>query len=142
MKKGFTLVELLVVIVIMVIISTIGYAGITVAQQNIKKNLWQGQVDAIESAAQLYGEDNKNRLTGTCNINGVNTTSCIPVTVQELIDTNYLRTDEVDENGRKVIINESLSEDDANYYANNLEVFIYLDEESDVVYARLNYTES
>lgn len=141
-NKGFTLVELLVVIVIIVVISTIGYAGITAAQQKIKENLWQGQIDAIESAAQLYGEDNKNRLTGICNIGSENVTNCLTIHVQDLIDENYLRTDEVDEEGRKVIINESLDENDANYYANNLEVFVYMDEVSEVVYAKLNYVEN
>ena len=47
MNKGFTLVELMVVIVIMAIITMIGYTGITAVQQNIKENLWDGKVDAI-----------------------------------------------------------------------------------------------
>ena len=39
---------------------------------NIDKNLWEGKVEAIETGAADYGEDNKNRLNGTCNIDGVN----------------------------------------------------------------------
>ena len=35
MKKGFTLVELMAVIVIVAIISVIGYAGVTIVQKNI-----------------------------------------------------------------------------------------------------------
>ena len=62
MKKGFTLVELMAVLVLIVLISTIGYAGITAVQNNIDKNLWEGKVEAIETGAADYGEDNKNRL--------------------------------------------------------------------------------
>ena len=47
MKKGFTLVELMAVIVIVAIISVIGYAGVTIVQKNIKTNLWEGKVEAI-----------------------------------------------------------------------------------------------
>ena len=39
MNKGFTLVELMAVLVLIVIIATIGYAGITVVNNNIEKNL-------------------------------------------------------------------------------------------------------
>ena len=61
MKKGFTLVELMAVIVIVAIISVIGYAGVTIVQKNIKTNLWEGKVEAIENGAVSYGEDNKNK---------------------------------------------------------------------------------
>ena len=62
MKSGFTLVELMAVIVIVAIISFIGYAGITAVQNNIANNLWEGKVESIEYGAALYGEDNKNRF--------------------------------------------------------------------------------
>lgn len=140
MKKGFTLVELMAVLVLIVLISTIGYAGITAVQNNIDKNLWEGKVEAIETGAADYGEDNKNRLNGTCNIDGVNKSNCLTRTVQFLIDNSYVDTDEVDSSDNKVIINDTLKEDDPNYYANNMEVFIYL--ENNRVYAKLNQPES
>ena len=130
MKKGFTLVELMAVIVIVVIISIIGYAGITTVQKNIKTNLWESKVESIETGAVLYGEDNKNRLTGTCNIDGSIKTSCQSVTVQFLLDENYIPTD--DSEGNKVIINDTLKD---NSYANNMSVSIYV--ENNIVYAKL-----
>ena len=107
MKKGFTLVELMAVLVLIVLISTIGYAGITAVQNNIDKNLWEGKVKAIETGAADYGEDNKNRLNGTCNIDGVNKSNCLTRTVQFLIDNSYVDTDEVDSSDNKVIINDT-----------------------------------
>ena len=136
MKKGFTLVELLVVIVIIVIVSVIGYAGVTVVHDNVKENLWEGQVDLIESGAQMYGEDNKNRLVNTCNVDGGVKNNCLIVTVDYLIETNYVPTEETDSSGREVIINETLEEDDPNYYVNDMEVSIYM--ENNIVYAKLN----
>ncbi len=132
MKKGFTLVELMAVIVIVVIISIIGYAGITTVQKNIKTNLWESKVESIETGAVLYGEDNKNRLTGTCNIDGSIKTSCQSVTVQFLLDENYIPTDEKDSEGNKVIINDTIGD---NSYANNMSVSIYV--ENNIVYAKL-----
>lgn len=138
--KGFTLVELMVVLVIIVIISAIGFGGISLVQTNIKKSLWQGKVDMIEKNAIVYGEDNKNRLVSTCVVDGVTKNECMIVTVQYLLDTNYIKTDEEDAEHNPTIINESLPEDDANYYANNMNVFIYL--ENNIVYAKLDYQES
>ena len=134
-KKGFTLVELLVVIVIIVIISAIGFGGITLLQKNVKEGLWEGKVDLILSGAKLYGEDYKYRLSETCVINEIEKNSCLTITVQDLIDNGYVSTDEVDDAGNKVIINEALDESDHNYYANHLEVYIYL--ENNIVYAQL-----
>lgn len=139
-KKGFTLVELMVVLVIIVIISTIGFGGISLVQIKVKESLWQGKIDMIEKSAETYGDDNKNRLVSSCVIDGVTKNECMSVTVQHLIDTNYIKTDEEDANHNPVIINETLPEDDANYYANNMNVFIYL--ENDIVYAKLDYQES
>lgn len=133
-KKAFTLVELMVVIAIIVIISMIGYGGITIVRSNIQQNLWQSQVDVIENGAVLFGEDNKNRLADTCIIDNENKTSCLTVTVQYLLDTNYIPSEEFSD-GKKVIINETKDEDDPLYYANNMEVNIYL--ENNIVYAKL-----
>ena len=138
MKKGFTLVELLVVIVIISIISGIAYIGISAVTNNSKARMWQGKIDAIESGAELYGEDNKNKLGETCDIDGTTYSACEIVTVGYLIEQNYVPTDERDESGNKVITNDTLSANDPNYYANDLEVYIY--ELDNIIYAKLNYS--
>lgn len=137
-NKGFTLVELLVVLVIMAIISAIGFAGVTVVQKNIKKNLWEAKIELILSGAKNYGEDNKNKLkeTNICNVNGEEKEYCITKTVQFLLDNNYIKTDEEDNDGKAIITNDTLDEDDSNYIVNNKEVKIYL--EDNTIYATMD----
>ena len=148
MKRGFTLVELMVVIVIISLISLIAYAGVTGVQGSINANMWQSKVEMIESGAALYGEDNENLLTESCVVNDTTYSECMTITVKELIDLNYIQTDEVrcveyeensDEclNSEETITNDTLNEDEPNYYTDNLIVNIYI--QSGIVYAELNY---
>lgn len=135
MNKGFTLVELMVVLVIIVIVSSIGYAGISAVQSGIKKNLWNGKIELIETGAKEYGEDNLNELNNICTIDEKEYDSCLETTVDYLIKNNYISTDETKEDGSKTITNDTLGEDDPNYYVNNLKVYIYV--ENNIVYAKL-----
>ena len=137
-NKGFTLVELLVVLVIMAIISAIGFAGVTAVQKNIKKNLWEAKIELIISGAKNYGEDNKNKLkeTNICNVNGEEKEYCITKTVQFLLDNNYIKTDEEDSDGKAIITNDTLDEDDSNYIVNEKDVKIYL--EDNTIYATMD----
>ena len=61
--------------------------------------------------------------------------SCLETTVDYLINNNYISTDETKEDGSKTITNDTLGEDDPNYYVNNLKVYIYV--ENNIVYAKL-----
>ena len=130
MNKGFTLVELMAVLVLIVIIASIGYAGITAVQRNINQNLWEATVEEIETGAVKYGQDNLNALNTneTCNIDGSETRNCIEVTVEFLIDSNYIDTDEVDDNEKEIITNNVTGE-----IVNDNIVYIYL--ENNRVYA-------
>ena len=131
MNKGFTLVELMAVLVLIVIISTIGYAGITIVNNNIEKNLWNTTVEEIETGAVKYGQDNLNVLNTneTCNIDGSETRNCIEVTVEFLINSNYIDTDEVDDSEKEIITNNVTGE-----IVNDNIVYIYL--ENNRVYAQ------
>lgn len=131
MNKGFTLVELMAVLVLIVIIASIGYAGITAVQRNINQNLWEATVEEIETGAVKYGQDNLNALNTneTCNIDGSETRNCIEVTVEFLINSNYIDTDEVDDNEKEIITNNVTGE-----IVNDNIVCIYL--ENNRVYAQ------
>ncbi len=131
MNKGFTLVELMAVLVLIVIIASIGYAGITAVQRNINQNLWEATVEEIETGAVKYGQDNLNALNTneTCNIDGSETRNCIEVTVEFLIDSNYIDTDEVDDSEKEIITNNVTGE-----IVNDNIVCIYL--ENNRVYAQ------
>ena len=130
MNKGFTLVELMAVLVLIVIIASIGYAGITAVQRNINQNLWEATVEEIETGAVKYGQDNLNALNNneTCNIDGSETRNCIEVTVEFLINSNYIDTDEVDDSEKEIITNNVTGE-----IVNDNIVCIYL--ENNRVYA-------
>ena len=131
MNKGFTLVELMAVLVLIVIIASIGYAGITAVQRNINQNLWEATVEEIETGAVKYGQDNLNVLNTneTCNIDGSETRNCIEVTVEFLINSNYIDTDEVDDSEKEIITNNVTGE-----IVNDNIVYIYL--ENNRVYAQ------
>lgn len=136
-KNGFTLIELLAVVCLIAIIATIGTYGVSRVKENISKSLWESKVELIENKAKTYGEDNKMRLTANCNFEGKTYSKCLRITVQTLLDSNYLPSKEKDDSGKKVIVNDTVAKNHGSYYANNLPIFIYL--ENDYVYARLIY---
>lgn len=140
-KKGFTLIELLAVVCLIAVIATIGTFGVTRVKETISLNMWNSKVDLIESKAKTYGEDNKFRLTSSCTYteNGTTITrpKCLRITVQTLLNENYLPTKEKNNAGEKTITRDTESKDSGNYYANNLPIFIYV--ENDYVYAKLVY---
>ena len=67
-KKGFTLVELLAVIVILALIGLLTSTSITKLVKDSKNDLNENQILAIKSAAQIWGADNINKLpdSGEC----------------------------------------------------------------------------
>lgn len=58
MKKGFTLAELLAVLVVLGIISAITIPIVTTQLSNYKKDLCKTQYQNILTAARVYGSDN------------------------------------------------------------------------------------
>ena len=84
-KNGFTLVELLAVIVILAILVTIAVPSTMSISNRIKKNMYCSKIDFIENAAKLYGEDRRKQIE--------NKGGSMTVTVKELVNTNYLKKD-------------------------------------------------
>lgn len=67
-KKGFTLVELLAVIIIISLLSLITSTAVTKLVKESKEDLYETQINLIKSAAQTWGADNLTKVpdTGKC----------------------------------------------------------------------------
>lgn len=92
-KKGFTLVELLAVIVILAIIITIAVPSTIAVSNKIKKKMYNTKVDMIMDAAKMYGQDNSSKVNSdedSCNT---------LVKVSDLLPGGYVKKDDVD-NGK------------------------------------------
>lgn len=92
-KKGFTLVELLAVLVLISLLMGLAIPGINKISSNMKKRSFNEKVKLIESSAVLWGQDNKTRLqTTSCNIDD-NKVPCYKIEIKELLNENYLDSD-------------------------------------------------
>jgi len=148
-KNGFTLVELLAVIVIMAIITTMGSIGISSLRDGINKSMWDSTVELIETGAKNYCSDKKEQFMkldtskNKCKINGKTYSPCITTTVEDLLERKYINTKNyvvVDNVKRKVLVNNTITKSksetenfDNGYYVNEGNVYIYV--ENDVCYA-------
>ena len=76
-NKGFTLVELLAVVVILLAISVIAISSISAAIERNKEKQNDAKIKVIESYAEVYYEEHKNSL---------GLTNCISVSKLELTE--------------------------------------------------------
>ena len=67
-RKGFTLVELLVVLVLIAIIMTIAIPSVTSSIERSKEKQKNSKIELIESAAELYIDRHKNSLASNASI--------------------------------------------------------------------------
>jgi prepilin-type N-terminal cleavage/methylation domain-containing protein len=83
-KKGFTLVELLVVGVIIAVLSIVIVPSVININKNINKRLLSEKIENIESSAVLYANNNEEIFNGT---------DVVYIYVYELVDSNYMTVD-------------------------------------------------
>ena len=79
-NEGFTIVELLVALSLLLIISIFVINRIVNSDENTKNRLYETKVSLIKSAAYKYGSDHIDELGSTCTY----------VTVSSLINNKYL----------------------------------------------------
>ncbi len=107
-KKGFTLVELLAVIVVLGIIITIAGISVTSAINRSKKSVNTEIESNLEDAAVTYAIDNGNNFSGICQDDCINSNNCLEdcitnVTVSELINAGYFEDNNGSCNSEKEI---------------------------------------
>ena len=85
-NKGFTLVELLAVLVVLAILIAIAVPSTISISNKLKGNMYCSKIDSIETAAKLYGEDRKDSFNETYDGNPSQT-----IAVGRLIETGDLK---------------------------------------------------
>jgi len=93
-KKGFTLVELLVVIVILAIVIVIAVPSVQGVNNLIKDNMLEKKAEIIEEAAVMLGQDMKGSVIASEKT--YKTYPCKSVTISYLVP-NYLDKDNENE---------------------------------------------
>ncbi len=104
-NKGFTLVELLAVIVVLALLVSIAVPSTVSISNRLKKKMYCSKIDSIETAAALYGEDAKESFTGKYTYIGPDSTdasktvtlSNLPsqtMQVKDLVEKGYLKKDQ------------------------------------------------
>ncbi len=89
-KKGFTLIELLSVIVLISLLLGLAIPGINKIRNNVNKKSDKKNIELIESAAVLWGQDNKTLLQkDKCDVDNKNI-NCYKLNIEELKNNNYL----------------------------------------------------
>ena len=113
-KKGFTLVELLAVIVLIALISVLAVSGITSANKKTKQRILSSKIVTVEEGLRSWNMNNENCFRSRDAINCVvglgngctadqNIVSCF-ITIGELARQNIIEADQV-VNGEKIVIN-------------------------------------
>ena len=85
MKKGFTLIELVGVILLLGVLVTIAVPSYNYVRKNINENLYEEKVTMILSASKLYAKDNEELFIDKDEIT---------ITVDDLINNNYIESEE------------------------------------------------
>ena len=140
-KNGFTLVELLAVIIILTLVITIAFVSVTRVREESLKRVVETKVEQIEQAAILYGQENPNVIKTSCTdhektvVEATNYTPsfCVTVTAGVLIDNNFFESSYLDEvNGKTDLINDvtdkSMRNDTVIIYRRNNRIYSIIDE--------------
>jgi len=94
-NQGFTLVELLAVIVLLAVIATIATPSIMGISRKIKAEMLTTKIDLILEDAKLYGQDHMSNIASkTTKFKGY---TCLNTSIGELRESGYLSSDKSDE---------------------------------------------
>lgn len=132
-NKGFTLVELLGVIVVLAIVISVAFFSVNKIREDELRRIVEVKIGQIEQAAILYSQDNPSILTESCVVDDVYYDNyCKVLTVRELINAggNYFESGTLtqDESGNyEDLINDwtgkSMLDDTVQVYRKNNRIY-------------------
>lgn len=97
-RKGFTLVELLVVITILGIIMTIAIPSIFNVNKKMKQKSLDSKIEMIEKAAVIYAQNNSNSIKAnpeaTLQCEGTDCNYIYTITLEELVELGEYESEE------------------------------------------------
>ena len=141
-KNGFTLVELLAVIVILAIVTSMASVGVSSLRKGINKSMWNSTVELIENGAKNYCSDKKTQIKNIdvsknkCMINGKEYVPCLTIKVEDLLERKYVNTKNyaIRNNEKiKVLVNNTVIKSDNEtenfkngYYVNSTSFIMFL----------------
>ena len=112
MKKGFTLIEMLITVVLIGIVSALVIPNIISTKEDALKRDLDIKVKNIESASYEWANDNLEHLKLDVDSNNRNYTVCNYVYVDELISKGYI----VGDKNNKTILKNPVNNEELNNY--------------------------
>lgn len=109
-KKGFTLVELLAVIIILALLAMLTNVAVTKIVKDARKDMSDLQMELIRSAAETWGSENINKLPSIG--------YCKYLTVEDLKDYGLLNSSIIDSETKQEVSNDikiKITAQDSNY---------------------------
>ena len=119
-NKGFTLVELMAVIVVLAIIIAIAVPSAITISHKIKLKMYDTKIDMILSSAKICGQDNPASvgIDSTCG------TGVGKVKVSELVSKGYIKKDDTEKGSvLNPVDNSSLNEHSVCIYKKNNRIY-------------------
>lgn len=133
-KKGFTLVELLAVLVVLSLVVTLGVFSIMGITKGIKQKAVETKVKNLEISAVEYGQEHTNETNFfdiKCNVDGTDYNFCKKIQVKDLVSSEVFETEETEKNSEGEVVktvinnltNESMMNEEITIYRKNNRIY-------------------
>lgn len=123
-KKGFTLVEILCVIVLLALITVMATAGIMSMSKNSKENLYCAKIEIIETMASEYAVKYEKELNNSIDL--YNGYKSLKIKVNDLVVNGKLEPDK-DQNVLSPLDNSVMNDVEIIIYLKNNNIYAHID---------------